>query len=351
MRADEQLSTLRLPVLSPSEAPHFDREDCLVLCAGFEDRAIDLLAKAVKEGSRRFQVVIVEYLPDLPQNRGEQILSLCRAAEVSPHHVSYDRRDPAGGGEAIVDIARNCGARLHIDLSGMSRLLIVQCIVALLANRGTTESTRVWYAEAMDYPPPREEVHRAIAESKEDPAQIAMFLSSGVFGVSIVPELSGPVLRSASIRLVVFPSFNTDQFVALRAEIPASGMTVIHGVPPNTFNSWRLESIRALNHIEMIPGTEEVQVSTLDYREALGALLTQYRQYSERERLVVAPTGSKMQALAVGVLRAFLTDVEIAYPTPARFDRPERYTKGVARTYTLSLDEFREIQQTGVHTL
>ena len=55
------------------------------------------------------------------------------------------------------------------------------------------------------------------------------------------------------------------------------------------------------------------------------------------DRLVVAPTGSKMQAVAVAMLRAALYDVQIVYPTPQTFTEPDRYTVGTRRLYELDL--------------
>ena len=44
-------------------------------------------------------------------------------------------------------------------------------------------------------------------------------LSSGVFDVIAVPELSSVALGGQPIRLIAFPSFNTDQLTALVSEI------------------------------------------------------------------------------------------------------------------------------------
>jgi hypothetical protein len=78
--------------------------------------------------------------------------------------------------------------------------------------------------------------------------------------------------------------------------------------------------------------------STLDYRETLDYLLRLYGTHSERERLLISPTGSKMQTIAVGIFRAFMDDVQIVYPTPKEFRSP--YTEGIGQIYLLALDEF-----------
>ena len=63
------------------------------------------------------------------------------------------------------------------------------------------------------------------------------------------------------------------------------------------------------------------------------------------ERIVVAPTGSKMQTVAVGIFRAFLDDIQIVYPTPHLFPKPDKYTTGSRKMYRLDLDSFSEISK------
>jgi hypothetical protein len=53
-----------------------------------------------------------------------------------------------------------------------------------------------------------------------------------------------------------------------------------------------------------------------------------------------------MQAVAVGILRAYLDDVQIVYPTPQDFLKPERYTSGVSKMHLLSLESFSKTEPT-----
>jgi hypothetical protein len=55
------------------------------------------------------------------------------------------------------------------------------------------------------------------------------------------------------------------------------------------------------------------------------------------DRIVVAPTGSKMQAVAVGLFRAVLYDVQIVYPTPQIFTAPHEHTVGIRQLYKVDL--------------
>ncbi|MCI0470601.1 MAG: hypothetical protein L0Y73_02980 [Candidatus Aminicenantes bacterium] len=84
----------------------------------------------------------------------------------------------------------------------------------------------------------------------------------------------------------------------------------------------------------------DLEAGTLDYRETLEHLLRIYNDYNYLERIFVAPIGSKMQAVAVGIFRAFMKDIQIVYPTPRKFTSPTRYTEGIRKIYRLNLDVF-----------
>ena len=149
----------------------------------------------------------------------------------------------------------------------------------------------------------------------------------------------GLSMLGEAIRLVLFPSFDPSQLTNLIQELQPTYAEFIHGVPPDPNNKWRTQAIRHLNGhtLKEFQGKEEYEASTLDYRETLKILLRVYAQRSMFDRLVVAPMGSKMQAVAVGLFRAALHDVQIVYPTPQVFTEPGNYTLGLRQLYQLDL--------------
>jgi hypothetical protein len=62
-----------------------------------------------------------------------------------------------------------------------------------------------------------------------------------------------------------------------------------------------------------------------------------------RDRLLISPTGSKMQVVAVGLFSAFVEDVQIVYPTPRVFTEPKNYTTGIGQLNILPLGAFGSI--------
>ena len=213
-------------------------------------------------------------------------------------------------------------------------------MVSLGSRPSGFTNSAVLYSEASEYPPDKKTVQEAIEKSDVDPLYSIMLLSSGVYDVTIVPELLSISLDGQQTRLVTFPSFNTDQLTALRTELQPSRYSIIQGVPPAPKNEWRTEAIAKLNHIDSLRSEENFTTNTLDYRETLDCLLEIYGNHGATERILIAPTGSKMQAVAVGIFRAFVKDVQVVYPTPRAFTSPTSYTIGVAQRYQLPLDSF-----------
>lgn len=336
---DEILAAIPKPQLETADRFILSPEDWLVVCGGFEDRALAVLDNAAANKTP-FNVVLVLYEPFVEQNRAEDIRKICQNGGIKLKELSYNREEPAGFGDALVETLPPNGGRIFIDISGMSRLLIVQTLVALRRRPNEFSNCFIAYAEAQDYPPTQEEAKASLAQSDSDPSFSIVFLSSGVFDVTLVPELSSCAPAGVYTRLIAFPSLDAHQLTALRAELQLSRLSFIEGVPPAPHNEWRLKAIAAVNCLDEIQNAERYRTSTLDYQETLALLLELYTKHSIHERLLISPTGSKMQAVAVGILRSFLEDIQIVYPTPQDFLKPERYTHGVGEMHLLALESF-----------
>lgn len=338
MRIDEKLKEAIKPQPTKIEGLQLSEDDVFITCAGFEERATEAIKRTLSNGNNRFNVIIIDYRPEVKENRLEEILDKCRNKSLPYSIIVYDRQNPANVSETLHKHLWHKQGRIYLDISGMSRLLIVQLLVVIYQKKQNLNNVSIIYSEANFYPPAKDEVYRRLEESTEDLSKTVMFLSSGVFEVAIVPELASVAMQGQPIRLITFPSFNIQQLVALRNEIQPHCYTFIHGVPLLEENNWRTDAIRALNDIDKILCKEEYYLSTFDYQETLDTLLAIYGTCSETERIVIAPTGSKMQAVAVGIFRSFLKDVQIVYPTPITFQEPEKYTLGIRQIYILNLD-------------
>ncbi|MEW6682686.1 MAG: hypothetical protein AB1451_07150 [Nitrospirota bacterium] len=338
---DEKLAAQRKPALVAVDAVELHPQDWLVVCGGFEDRALAILENATSNGTP-FNVAVIVYEPFVPENKTADIRRICQDRGISVRELTYDRQDPAGFGNDLIEALAVCRGRIVVDISGMSRLLIVQALVALQKRPKGFADCFVAYAEAQCYPPSAEEADAEISRSESDPTFSIFFLSSGVFEVTVVPELSSNAAASVQTRLIAFPSLDAHQLTALRAELQPSRLSIIEGIPPGAHNQWRQGTIARVNRLDQIQDAERYKVSTLNYEETLSSLLALYVKHGVYERLLVSPTGSKMQAVAVGILRSFVEDIQIVYPTPRDFLKPERYTQGVGQLYLLELGPLSE---------
>ncbi|MDD2710838.1 MAG: hypothetical protein PHV34_22890 [Verrucomicrobiae bacterium] len=336
---DEWLAALAKPSLETVSQFVLLPDDWLVICAGFEDRALAVLQNAVS-GQTSFNILLVRYEPIFQENKLSAIREISRRAGIRVTEAIYNRQEPAGFGSTMLEKLSACRGRIFVDISAMSRLLIVQVLVALGTRSDGFANCFVAYAEASDYPPSQLDAESELAKSDSDASHSILFLSSGVFDVTIVPELSSFAPAGTQTRLISFPSLDAHQLTALRNELQPSRFSFIEGIPPSPRNKWRQQVIFSVNQLDKIPDTERFQTSTLDYRETLDCLLKLYSNHGERERLLVSPTGSKGQTVAVGIFRAQIKDVQIVYPTLWSYLKPDRYTLGIGPFHLLPLAQF-----------
>ncbi len=333
-RLDERLARIEWPGMREVSVPFVGANDILLVCAGFEERAAEPLRRICAAQETGFSLGLIKYLPEIEQNRTQELRAISDTAGLHVTEFVYDRERPSRMGETIQQFSQTF-ERIFVDISGMSRLLVVQTLVALVQSQ--TKFISIIYGEAREYPPSKDEFNQ---DNQDDDAFTApSYLSSGILEIAATPELSSVSMLGEAIRLVTFPSFDPAQLVNLVQELQPTYTDFIHGVPPSQQNMWRTDAIRELNirTLNELREKHDHQASTLDYRETLEVLFGIYSQRSMFDRFVVAPIGSKMQTVAVGIFRAALHDVQIVYPTPHVFTQPERYTLGVRRLYQLDL--------------
>jgi hypothetical protein len=321
-----------------------DGGDAVVVCAGFEDRALAFLRRMADSGSRGFRITEIDYIPEVAENRVQELRGIAKATQSPLAALEYRRTDPEGVDGILSTLVE--AEHIHIDVSGMSRLLIVQ-LVAAIVRAGMLSRTSIVYTEASHYPPAEAQV-RATLSNYPDYREVLSFISSGVVGLTIVPELSTVAMQGQPVRVIAFPSFNAAQFATVCAEISAAAFTVLNGIPPRSENAWRRQAIRELNGLDDLHDKDEIDVSTFDYRDTLRVILDTYAMYASTQKLIVAPTGSKMQSMAVGLAVGFLEDLQVVYPTPKRFPDPSNYTTGVRATSCLSLAPFSAANEIGL---
>ena len=128
LRIDERLRDIAKPPLEEIDSIKLLEGDALILCAGFDDRAIELLKRIASTTNDQINIIIYDYRPYVDENRLTEIKCICDIRGIPFHVIGYDRENPANAGDVLWDSIRDIQGRLYIDISGMSRLLIVQIL-------------------------------------------------------------------------------------------------------------------------------------------------------------------------------------------------------------------------------
>jgi len=102
LRIDQKLSLLDIPSLEIIDDLAFKREDVVICCAGFEDRALSVLNSAISSGDKYFFLILISYLPFVQENRDEDIKKFCEDNNIKMHNIIYDRENPYSIGENIL---------------------------------------------------------------------------------------------------------------------------------------------------------------------------------------------------------------------------------------------------------
>lgn len=78
------------------------------------------------------------------------------------------------------------------------------------------------------------------------------------------------------------------------------------------------------------------KTSTLNYIETFELLANIYRKHCVYRRIIIAPTGSKLQALACALFKNICPDIHIEYPTPESY-----YIEGYSSSKIINLFEIK----------
>ena len=318
----------------PGSAPQDTTEQVLFVAAGFEQRSVAYLNYCANRGLRYYRVMVVDYRPMDRRNRHEEAMRSAKKVGCYTEERTFDRFQPFDSTGLDSDsLEVLCERRdVVLDISGMSRFLIV-VLATRLIRAGL--SVTVAYTEPEIYYPSESQFRgRTHAGQYGETGQV--FLTTGLFGITTVPDLTQAVMSGEPEVLVVSPSFEPHFIRALINELAPPVVVLIEGIPPDASNRWRKDAIRELNALAFETADEVIPVSTSSIEESRVALQHVFGQYKYTHRMIVVPAVSKLGA--VGIAEAILTEVEaeIIYPTPTGFQDP--YTDGVRDT------QFVEIQ-------
>lgn len=338
----------RLPLLRPLTAVAASDGDVLVHAPGFEDRTFGVM-DAFGRGDG-LKCILLDYRPANPRNQLSAVRrrlvgigAVCGTEDI----VTYDRFRPGDFERCLRErLVAAHAVRVTVDISTMSKLAI---LLALGVCRELDLCVRVVYTEAETYGPSVDEFRSARVRNEIHRPTLQVF--DGVHGVVRVASLASVAMQGRPTAALVFMSFNDALTQVLLNTVYPSRLLLIGGRPP--VHSWR-EGAMAWIHDQVrrewegdnpvTDGRDGVvvprrSVSTLDYRESVGLLVDLYWELSATHRILLAPAGSKMQALGCWLVKSLHPDIHVEYPSPEGF-LPE-YSSGMARQWCLSLGRVR----------
>ena len=335
---------MTIPELAAVDRLELRPGEVFLLAAGFEDRALAFPQVLRPVPGGRSKALLLDYRPQNKMNRLRELRSALRHKSCETEIIQYDRYNPGGFDMRLKDAlsAIRCGA-VCVDISSMSRLAIL--ITADVA-RELDLPLRIVYAEALDYAPSEEDFENAKATGQQHLP--TSFVHTGVYEVVRVPRLSSIRMQNQATSLIAFDSFNEALCQALVNVINPSRFILINGRPPRRELRWREHATayvheRLREEWSIEDDNRPIRVtSTLYYEETYRLLAELYWKLSNNHRVILAPTGSKMQTVGSYLLRAVHDDVHVEYPTVEGLFA-DRYSTGVREKWELDLGNVRDL--------
>ena len=337
-----------LPLLEPVREVVLESGDVLIHAPGFEDRTLAIcnVLKPV-QGSA---AILLDYVPFNPNNRMDRVrkgldaIGLC-----AKNHslLTYNRFDPEEFETRLAARLRAlCSGKVILDISTMSKLAIMLTLW-VIKKVGITVS--LVYAEAELYSPSEAEFNSA--KEGNDVHQPSLQIFSGIHGVVRVDSLASVAMQGQPTAALVFMSFNDALTQSLLNTVYPTRLFLINGKPP--VHSWREKAMAWIHdHVRreweddnpLHPsgsGLPARSVSTLDYRETVAVLMKLYWELSANYRILLAPAGSKLQAVGCCIMKVLHPDVHIEYPSPQGFLRV--YSEGIGKVWYLDIGNIDDL--------
>lgn len=328
-----------LPELTFFEKSTFikDNSKLLIISEGFEERSLAFANKL--QGEKLFNdAIICKYFPEKLSRDNELFPLVQNITKNEPQLIEFSRYEPYKFEEKINEQI-NCLLlydEIVIDISVMSKLLI--CILIYLF-KNHTKTIRIIYCEPTEYCPSFDEYNL-----KKDIYGKALDLPSfGVHDVVRTPFLSSIVMQRAPSMLIAFLSFNEQLIRALLSSLNPAHLMLINGVPPHL--KWREKAMQQIhesiinefhNDNILIDNLLSRKSSTLYLDQTFEILVSLYNDYCFTNRIILAPTGSKMQSVACALFKICCPDIHIEYPTPESY-----FIKGYSSSTIRNIHELK----------
>ena len=337
-----------LPLCEPITELVLESNGVLIHAPGFEDRTLAICD--VLKPSHDSAAILLDYKPRSSSNRMNEVrdgLADIGLPSTSQFLLTYDRFDPGDFETRLEGKLRALGAeRVVLDISTMSKLGIM---LTLWVIKRIGISVSVLYAEADFYGPSQAEFNAAKEINNVHQPSLQIF--TGIHGVVRVDSLASVAMQGQPTAALVFMSFNDALTQSLLNTVYPTRLFLINGKPP--VHLWREKATAWIHdHVRREwrddnplhssgSGLPARSVSTLDYRETVVLLMQLYWELSANYRILLAPAGSKLQAVGCCFIKALHPDIHIEYPSPQGFLKV--YSEGIGRVWYLDIGNIDDL--------
>ena len=341
-----------LPAKKECHSLEISEGSILVTAAGFEDRA--LVASEIIVSDKKGHALILKYKPYDKRNKLKVVIEAlkkkCLKIDENKDVIEFNRYDPEIFAAVLQKrLVQKKVQRVILDISAMSKLAQLLCLNVCW---GLNLDVSVFYAEAAKKGP--EEKEFEVARENKNLHQPSIQIYTGVHDVIHVTGLSSVAMQGQPSAAIVFMSFNELLTQSLLNTVYPSRLFLINSRSPKW--SWREKAIawiheqlrgewqesdnplnkQAENEIRL----PQRSVSTVDYKETVQVLLELYWQLSADHRILLAPTGTKIQTLGCFLVKAMHPDIHIEYPTPKGF--LDTYSKGIGKKWLVEFGPLKD---------
>jgi hypothetical protein len=317
------------------------RLDSLILAAGFEERAFDVLPHG--QFKRDAHCILIRFRNELPGNRELFVKFLEEARKKFTNeriHVVDLRQKDAQRFEddlakLVLQLPRNT-RQFGIDISGMPSYAICSALKILRDHR-PEENQLVVYTAARDYNPTKAEYQTLVENNPDDiellPKSMALEMDENL----ILDSFSGYRSQNARSCLAIFAGYEAHRSNGVVEAINPGLLLLLYGKPGDEGLAWRLELSKKLHRkFEKGRMTATEVVSTLYVQEALTVLDSYYGFLIDEYDLVISPISSKMNVVASYLFWEKYGEVQLTFPLPIGYN-PDHRPRGVAKSYGIEL--------------
>ena len=306
----------QLPPVLRIEEKTLPSNSILLAAMGFEERSLATISMLRETSTRVRTTFLVKYDPPSGPNKEDETKALAESiSDSKPIVFRFDRFQSSSYLELETQWARIEDSRSKdaiIDISGMSRFLILSI---LFAARNSKKRILLVHFEPKKYHPTKNEFEELIRTRPIRPGPF--IIKGGISNLLSSPWFSSVHFNERPVSFVGFPGFDSEFLTEPIEELAPESILLVE--PGTDSEPWWRDAYKKLNRgVYESPGfrLNVVSARTQDYHDVLSILENLYRSDGTTHRIVVAPTGSKLQAIGSFFFKVIRPEVELVYPSP-----------------------------------